>query len=236
MKVYSIRGWNENFENNRSRTVKDLAWVAIPNRHDGEHFSTIMNAERGAEIFSAWVLMLQVASRCQPRGSLLRDNKKPHNASSLSVKTRAPENWFILAFEFLEKHTDWLDVKELSPDCQQTVGLLPDACQSPDEERKKEGNGKNGAPAHFTEAEIPSWKEFWGYCQTQECLLPAEWYARDKFEAAEADNWNGKSNWRAYARRVKGWWESDGRPKNPKSTKGAASGKPERPSTPGGRF
>ncbi len=225
MKCYSIRGWNEHFENNRSRTVKDLAWVAIPNRHDGEHFSTIMNSEHGAEIFSAWVLMLQVASRCQPRGTLLRDNKKPHSASSLSVKTRAPENWFILAFEFLEKHTDWLEIKELQTSCQSGVSALPEDCHPPDEEGKgKKGREGTGAPAHFQEVETPSWKEFWAYCQTQECLLPAEWYAKE--------NWKGKPNWKAYARRCKGWWESDGRPKAP-STKG---GKPPVSENVGGRF
>lgn len=77
-------------------------------------------------------------------------------------------------------------------------------------------------------AERPSWGEWWAYLQTQSCLLPAEWYARDKFEAAESDNWNGKSNWKAYARRCKGWWEADGRPMTPKTknaTNGAHTGK-----------
>ena len=78
-------------------------------------------------------------------------------------------------------------------------------------EGNREGSGA-GSPANFPESETPSWEEFWGYCQTQACLLPAEWYARDKFEAANADHWDKKSDWRAYARRVKGWWESDGRP------------------------
>ncbi len=73
------------------------------------------------------------------------------------------------------------------------------------------------APANF--AEIPSWKEFWGYCQTQSCLLPAEWYARDKWEAANSSHWRDKANWQAYARRCKAWWESDGRPMSPTKSK-----------------
>lgn len=223
MKLYSIRGWNEHFENNRSRTVKDLAWVAIPNRHDGEHFSIIMQAEHGAEIYAAWVLMLQVASRCQPRGTLLRDNKKPHTMSTLSVKTRAPENWFVLAFEFLEKHTDWLDVKDLQEGCQPPVSLLPQHCQPPDEEGKgREGKGENG-PRHFPEAETPSWEEWWSYCQSPNCGLGAEWYARDKFQAAEAEQWKGKQNWRAHAVRCKNWWQQDGSLMAPKKANGAPS-------------
>jgi hypothetical protein len=74
----------------------------------------------------------------------------------------------------------------------------------------------NDSLADFPEAETPSWKEFWEYCQSQACLLPAEWFAKDKFEAANADHWKNKSDWRAYARRVKGWWEQNGRPMKPK--------------------
>jgi hypothetical protein len=90
-----------------------------------------------------------------------------------------------------------------------------------------ESVGGNGARSLF--AEIPSWEEFWGYCQTQACLLPAEWYAKDKFEAANADQWKNKSDWRAYARRCKGWWENDGRPMVPRSNQpgGFRNGKPQ---------
>ena len=111
--------------------------MPIPNRHDGENFSLIMAHEHGSEIFAAWVLILQVASRCQPRGSLVRDNKKPHTPATLSIKTRAPENWFKLALDFLEKETDWL---EIDTNCHLADSKLPDACQSPDEE----GKGRKG--------------------------------------------------------------------------------------------
>ena len=72
-----------------------------------------------------------------------------------------------------------------------------------------------------TLAEKPSWAEFWEYCQGIHCGLAAEWFARDKFEAAEGENWQGnKQNWRAYARRCKGWWQQDGSPMEPKRPKG----------------
>ena len=133
MKLYAIRDWAALFENNRSRTVKDLAWVPIPNRHDGENYSLIMAHKNSAEIFAAWVLMLQVASRCQPRGRLVRDNQKPHTSSTLAIKTRAPEKWFALALEFLEKETDWL---EIVSDCQEADTQLRLGCHPPDEEVK----------------------------------------------------------------------------------------------------
>ena len=151
MKLYKIRNWSEWFENNRSKTVIDLTWVAIPNRHDGEHFSAIMLNKDGAEIFSAWILIVQVASRCQPRGTLLRDGGKPHTAVSLSIKTRAPAKWFEIALAFLETETDWLDVEEVAGDCQRPVSVLSASCQSGAYEGRKgmegmEGNGMEVPP------------------------------------------------------------------------------------------
>lgn len=129
MKLYKIRDWAALFENNRSRVVIELSWVPIPNRHDGENFSRIVAHPQGAEIFAAWILLLQVASRCQPRGTLLRDNRQPHDSQSLALKTRAPSKWFDLAFDFLEKNTDWL---EIVSDCHQGDGAVTAWCHQPD--------------------------------------------------------------------------------------------------------
>lgn len=64
-------------------------------------------------------------------------------------------------------------------------------------------------------SEIPSWQEFWEYCQGIHCGIAAEWYVKDKYWLACQDNWKGKSDWRSYARRVRGWWDNDGRPMIP---------------------
>ena len=116
MTVYSIKDWDTLFENNRSKTVKSLAWVPIPNRHDGENYSMIMLQPDAAEIFSAWILMVQVASKCSPRGSLIKGDGKPHTAMSLSVKCRAPASWFEKAISWLCANTDWLVAKEVADD------------------------------------------------------------------------------------------------------------------------
>ncbi len=134
MKLYKIRDWAALFENNRSRTVANLSWVPIPNRHDGENFSMIMAHKNGAEIFAAWVLILQVASRCQPRGTLLRDNQKPHSPASLAIKTRAPEKWFTIGLDFLENQTDWLEIES---NCQADASQVTPSRQAGDEEQKE---------------------------------------------------------------------------------------------------
>lgn len=144
MKLISICKWNELYENNRSRTVKDLSWVAIPNKHDGENYTQIVNHKDGSIIFAAFVLMVQVASKCEPRGTLRKDNGLPHTDSSLSVKTRAPKSWFTLAIEYLSKETDWLDIKDIASTCQEADAALTADCQASDEEGMEGMNGKKG--------------------------------------------------------------------------------------------
>ena len=90
---------------------------------------------------------------------------------------------------------------------------------------KKEEEGTRSALAPFNE--FPSWEEFWEYCQSPNCGLTAEWYARDKWEAANAENWRRMPNWQAYARRGKGWWEADGRPLTPPLKGRNGQGKPQ---------
>jgi hypothetical protein len=149
VKLYRILDWEKIYENNRSRTVKDLAWVAIPNRHDGEGYSMIMAHPKAAEIFAAWILMLQVASRCQPRGSLVRDNGRPHTPQSLALKTRAKAEWFVTALQVLSSdEIGWIECEEMpenigdAPHCHPPVSVPTAACQSGDEEQNgMEWNG-----------------------------------------------------------------------------------------------
>lgn len=133
MNIYQIKDWNDHYENNRSRTVKDLAWVPIPNRHDGESYSRLMIQKDAAIYFSTWILLLQVASRCHPRGSLLTSTGIPHTPESLSIKTRGKLEWFEKSLPFLVQ-IGWLSVS-----CQEGDGVLTASCQSGDEEGRKEG-------------------------------------------------------------------------------------------------
>jgi len=130
-----IKDWAELYENNRSRTVTDLRWVMVPNRHDGDGYCQLMAHSDAAEIFSAWNLILQVASRCQPRGTLLQKSGLPHTAESLAVRTRGNVNWFKKAIPFL-LNVQWLQAE--NADCQEGVSQLSGGCQPTDEERKKE--------------------------------------------------------------------------------------------------
>lgn len=87
--------------------------MGMPNKHDGEGFSLVMAHPRAAEIFAAWVLIVQVASRCKERGVLAKDNGVPYTAQSLATKTRSKAEWFEIALEFLSSpDVGWLKAVE----------------------------------------------------------------------------------------------------------------------------
>lgn len=117
--LYTVKDWDTHYENSRSRAVENLRWVSLPNKHDGEGYGLTMEQDDAAELFAAWVLIIQVASKCQVRGTLTRDDGSPLTARSLAMKTRAPEAWFTKALKFFTEKTLWLE-------CQ-----LPDSEPSP---------------------------------------------------------------------------------------------------------
>jgi len=119
MKCLAIRNWETLFEVAQSRKVAEMKWVAVPTRHDGESFRTIMAHKDGGIIYTTWILLLQIAAKAKPRGHLLRGIGLPHTMESLSIKTGAPAQWFETAIDYLTEHTDWLESRELAEPSQQ---------------------------------------------------------------------------------------------------------------------
>lgn len=88
--IYKIKLWDERFENHKTRILKYLDWVPIPNSQDGDGYTRLMEMERGPEVYGVWIAMLALASKCTPRGSLIDSNGNPHTAKSISRITRVP--------------------------------------------------------------------------------------------------------------------------------------------------
>lgn len=110
---YRVVDWDQNFENSRSRQYQKLEWVLVPNKHDGDGYTDLLDHDNGLSHYGAWVLIIQVASKCQPRGTLIRDNGQPHDARSLARITRAPKKMFQEAIERL-LNIGWLEEVHVS--------------------------------------------------------------------------------------------------------------------------
>lgn len=67
---YQISDWAHRFENSSSRKLKELNWVAIPTGMHDEGYIMLIDHPNGAAHFGAWVAIIQIASKQNPRGAL----------------------------------------------------------------------------------------------------------------------------------------------------------------------
>jgi hypothetical protein len=89
-----VRNWDAHYEINRTRVLKRMLWLPLPNRLDNDGYIELVSHQNGAAHFGAWIGTVQVASRCKPRGTLMRDDGTPHTVESLARITRIPAGVF----------------------------------------------------------------------------------------------------------------------------------------------
>jgi hypothetical protein len=160
--LYIITNWDDLYENNRTRGMKVMQWVPVPNKHDGEGFVELLSQPNGTTLYGAWHLILQVASKCKKRGVLAKDNGVPHDAASIAAKTRGSLKAITEAFEVCTRigwitATEWSDSTSNDPAlCPQSSRSLPAVCPHPTDEEEK-GREENGMEGRETAcAEPPS--------------------------------------------------------------------------------
>lgn len=161
MRLYRIRNWGSLYENNRTRELKKLDWVPIPNKQDGDGYTALMEHRDGTAILGAFIACVQIASKCEPRGVLVRDGQKPHSASSLARMSRVPEALMQRALDILSgDEVGWLVYQEVTdnpagecdnpaPSCDNPAG---ECLEGKGREGKKEGNEEPQGFADFYEA------------------------------------------------------------------------------------
>ena len=107
--IYRVRDWDPLYEKAQTRKCKTMNWVAVPNKHDGAGYGAVVGHPQSCELFTAWILILEVASKMPTRGMLYKDGK-PLTARELARRTRFPEEIFNLAFTVLvEPEIGWLE-------------------------------------------------------------------------------------------------------------------------------
>lgn len=94
MILYRIKNWAENYEISQTKKASFSKFVPLPNKLDGDGYTELIDHKNGAAHYGAWVTMVSIASKCNPKGSLVRDSGKPHDAASLSRITRIPASVF----------------------------------------------------------------------------------------------------------------------------------------------
>lgn len=245
IQCWRVRNWNRHFENNRTRELKRMDWVPMPNKHDGDGFTELMDHANGMAHYGAWALIAQVAAKCDPRGTLLRDYRtrvrdgaesiKAYDFESLARVTRGSVKVFEEAIPRLIS-IGWLEVVTISPDGSSELSrtAVRDERQNPaggcdpsipfhsiqfPSVPGEGGGGGNPKSKHPASAERPSLEEVQNYAST---IGLATWKAADWFDEMEGCGWldfNRRPivSWQPVLTRVCRKWEADGRPKGPPS-------------------
>jgi len=116
MKLYRISHWEKLYEVRKPSavTARWPGWRCRP-KLDSFGFRRVAMQRERSDLFSAWVLMLEVAAR-QPRkwrGALVRDGV-PLTAEHLATITGWPAAAFSQAFEFFtDPEQGWLTVENI---------------------------------------------------------------------------------------------------------------------------
>jgi hypothetical protein len=90
-RLLRVTHWNTRYENNRSREIKRTDWFPFSNELSADSYVELVGHDDGAAHLGVWAAILMVASKAKPRGTLVRDDGRPHNAASLARVTRLPE-------------------------------------------------------------------------------------------------------------------------------------------------
>ena len=123
-RLLRVRNWNTHYEINRTRSLKSMLWFPVPNRLDNDGYIELVSHPNGAAHLGAWLSNLQVASRCKPRGTLVRDDSTPHTPASLARLTRIPVAVFDEAIPRLLS-IGWLEVVQQDSDSRQLSAEIP---------------------------------------------------------------------------------------------------------------
>ena len=99
--LFRVRDWDGLYENNRSRELDRTRWFPAPNDLSDDGYVELISHADGAAHFGVWNALLMVASRAKQRGTLVRDDGRPHTVQSLALVTRLPEQLIAAAIERL---------------------------------------------------------------------------------------------------------------------------------------
>ena len=164
-KVYRIRDWQEDHETAKSREIKSLQRVYLPNKMDDDRLLELQEIAgesgdpfRGAAYVGAWLTIVQAASRIRDHdedpkdcgnpyrsGWLKKPNGAPHTPRSLALKSRFPVELYEEVLPVLVE-IGWLEEHAAEGTC---------PCGGDHESTKYPSHGYRGAHATDTQVSGP---------------------------------------------------------------------------------
>jgi hypothetical protein len=93
LRLLRIRDWGKNFEKSDAKKLKSLSWVSLPTDLLDIRYRILIDHPEGAAHFAAWIAIVEIASACTVRGTLM-EGGMVLNARHLSIKSGLPTEIF----------------------------------------------------------------------------------------------------------------------------------------------
>jgi len=189
--MYKIKNWDSIYENSESKKYKKLSWVAVPNKHEGKGWGRMVAQKNNIHLFCGWNLIVQIASKCNPRGSLV-DDGKALTAEDMAFMTGFPESLFKVCLNwFSDPKIAWLEDLRKSSEISENTPVE----QNRTEQKRTEQNNKRA----FVRPTIQQVQE---YCKERENKIdPEKW-----MDHYQSNGWKvGKNPMKDWMASVRTW-------------------------------
>jgi len=113
MKLYRIKNWSGIYENNRTRDLKSMSWLPLPIKLNGDGFTLTMEQDNGLQLFGSFIILLELAACCNPRGTLIRSDGTPHDCRSIVRLSRMKMRDCEKCLDFFSTTCKWLEIEEI---------------------------------------------------------------------------------------------------------------------------
>ncbi len=140
MARYRVKDWSVHFEKNRTRELKRMEWVAVPNRMDGRGYTALVDHPNGASHLGAWLAILEIASRSTKRGDIPQDGAT-NTETCLARISRLPVQIFM---EVIPRLVDigWIECFHIDGVSPHVPAEIPHP--TAESAHYREGNGREG--------------------------------------------------------------------------------------------
>lgn len=89
-----IKDWSDHYEKSDSRKCKGaMKWIAVPTKMDGKSYRRLAKMKDCAELFTCWILLLQLAGKMPVRG-VLKDEDGDLSTEDMELMTGYPQALF----------------------------------------------------------------------------------------------------------------------------------------------
>ena len=151
--TYRIRDWDTQYENNRTKEIKRMTWVPVPNRMDGQGYTELVDHPNGAAHLGAWLAIIEISSRQKIRGTFPQDDAGIPQV--LARMSRLPAGLFeeviprLLKIGWIECIQEDADIPQEPAELFQPAPQFPASSRAREERKRTEGNGteENGPQA-----------------------------------------------------------------------------------------